>query len=102
MALVFRLEVASELDDRSQLDASPQRARISGPNPIEDGAGPHDGVSLCGGETCEVAKHPFMISQLEAGSPTTGEVDIDCCAQHRTTSGQGWATCPSSSRSTLA
>ena len=102
MALVLRLEVASEVDDRAQPDAAPQRAPVPAPNPIEDGPGPDQGIPLCGGEACEVAQDPFVIVQLEAGRPATGEVGIDRRAQHRTTSGQGWATCPSSSRSTFA
>ena len=102
MARVLRLEVPSEVDDRSQSDASPQRAPVPGPNPIEDCPGPDHGVSLCGREASEVAQNPLVVVQLEAGRPATGEVGIDSHAQHGTTSGQGWATCSKSARSTFA
>jgi hypothetical protein len=69
---------------------------------LEDSPGANKGFSLRGGESSEVAKDPLVIVQLESGSPTMGEVGIDSRAQHRTASGQGWATCPSSFKSTFA
>jgi hypothetical protein len=102
MAGVLRLKVASEVYDRPQSDVLPQRAHVSGPNPFEDSLGTNKGFSLCGGEASKIAEDPFVIVQLESGSPTTGEVRIDSRAQHRATSGQGWATCAKSSTSTFA
>lgn len=102
MARVLCLEVSSQVDDRPQPDASPPRAPVSGPNPIEHRPRSDHGVSRCGREASEVAQDRLVIVQLEAGRPATGEVGIDSGAQHGTTSGQGWATVPSSATSTLA
>ena len=102
MAIVFRVEVASQVDDRPQSNTAPQRAAMPGPNPFQDGSGPDKGVSPCGGKASEVTKDPLVILQLKSGSPTSGEVGINSRVQHDTTSGQGWAIWPRSSRSTLA
>jgi hypothetical protein len=89
MAFVLRLEETRQVDDGPQADAAPQRTPVSGPYPFGDGSGTDNGVPLGRGEAREVAKHPFVIAQLEAGRPATGEIGIDRRAQHGTPSGQG-------------
>ncbi len=102
MAIVLRVEVASEVDDRPQSNTAPQRAAMPDPNPLQDGSGPNKGVSLCAGKASEVTKDPLVILQLISGSPTLREVGINGRVQHDTPSGQGWAIWPRRSTSTLA
>ena len=102
MAIVLRVEVASQVDDRPQSNTAPQRAAMAGSNPFQNGSRPDQSVSLCGGKASEVTKDPLVILQLKSGSSTSGEVGINCCLQHDTPSGQGWAIWPRSTRSTLA
>ena len=91
MAIVLRVEVAGQVNDRPQSSTTPQRTAMPSPNPFQDSLGPGKGFSLCGGKASEVTKDPLLILQLISGSPTTGEVGIDSRIQHDTPSGQGWA-----------
>jgi hypothetical protein len=102
VTIVLRVEVASQVDDRPQPNAAPQKAAMPGPNPFQDGSGPDKGISPRTGEASEVTKDPLLISQLKSCGPTIGEVRINRRVQHHTPSGQGWAIWPRSSRSTLA
>ena len=102
MAFVFCLEVAREADDRPQPHTASQRAPVCGPNPFEDRPGANVGVFLRGGERSEVTQDRLGVSEPKSERPTNGEVGINGRVQHGATSGQGWATCSSRRRSTLA
>ncbi len=102
MAIVLRVKVASQVDDRAQSNAVPQRAAMSDPNPLQNCSGTDQGISFCRGKSSEVSKDPLLISQPKSGRSTCAEVGINSRVQHDTPSGQGWAIWPRSSRSTLA
>ena len=102
MAIVLRVEVASQVDERAQPNTVPQRAAMASPNPLQNRLAADESVLPCAGKANEVAMDPFLILQLESSHPTSGEIGIDRCVQHDTVSGQGCAVWCSSSRSTLA
>ena len=89
MAIVLRVEVASQVDERAQSNAAPQRAAMAGPDPLQGCSGTDKGVSLCRGKSSEVTQDPLLISQLKSGRPTYAKVGINSRIQHDSASGQG-------------
>jgi hypothetical protein len=102
MAIVLRVEVSSQVDDRPQSNAAPQGRAVPRSNPLQDGSGTDEGVSRCASEVSEVTENALVILQLISSGSAIGKVGIDSCIQHDIPSGQGWAIWPRSSRSTLA
>ena len=89
MTGVLGVEIACEVDDRTQSNELPQGAAVLCCSPGQYGPGTHERISLGLGEPSEVTQDALLVAQLESGRPPRTEVTVNGCAQHDTVSGQG-------------